>query len=331
MASGDGRVHWRSTARAAVVVVCLAALLPASAGAATQRTSFQMVQLAPSRVSQETSFLPFALPDPIDRIYTYRLGSRRFVGPWIPASAGGLTATSLLDRVYRGATTGIGASGTEGVIVDRPLTARERGRFRTLADLYRDADVLVVAAGHPACTGLTVAQARAVARGTITRWSQVAPGGAAADAIRVRHLVGGFGGAVPHLGTRWVGTLNRQRVNYAPGAVGAGDGGVSAAAAGDQSIAAITTWSRIRYAPPGVCVVPLNGVAPNDATVTGLTYPEAFPVRYVVTRKLVGGGQTVVMRRAMATHLNSARVKAMLRRQGLLVVGDPPLPPPAGV
>ena len=70
--------------------------------------------------------------------------------------------------------------------------------------------------------------------------------------------------------------------------------------------------------------MPLNGVAPSDATVAGLTYPEAFPVRYVVTRTLVGGGQTVVMRRAMATHLNSAKVKDMLRRQGLLVVGDPP-------
>jgi ABC-type phosphate transport system substrate-binding protein len=209
------------------------------------------------------------------------------------------------------------------VIVDRPLTARERGRFRTLADLYRDADVLVVAAGHPACAGLTAAQARAIARGAITRWSQVAPG-ATADVIRVRHLISGFGDAVPHLGTRSVGTLNRQHVNYASGAVGAGDGGVSAAAAGDESIAAITTWSRIRFASPGVCVVPLNGVAPSDATVAGLTYPEAFPVRYVVTRKLVGGGQTVVMRRAMATHLNSAKVKAMLRRQGLLVVGDPP-------
>ncbi len=319
----------RAVRRAALAGMCLAALVPASAGAATQRTSFQMVQLSPSRVWQETSFLPFALPDPLDRIYTYRLGSQRFVGPWFPASGGGPTATSLLDRVHRGATTRIGATGTEGVIVDRPLTARERGRFRTLADLYRDADVLVVAAGHPACGGLTVAQARAIARGAVTRWSQVAPG-ASADAIRVRHLVGGTGDAVPHLGTRWVGTLNRQRVNYAPGAVGAADGGVAAAAAGDRSIAAITTWSRIRFASPGVCAVPLNGVAPSDATVAGLSYPEAFPVSYVVTRKLVGGGHTVVMRRAMATHLNSAKVKAMLRRQGLLVVGDPLPPAPAG-
>ena len=168
-----------------------------------------------------------------------------------------------------------------------------------------------------------MAQARGIARGTITRWSQVTPG-AAADTIRVRHLISGFGDAVPHLGTRWVGRFNTQRVNYAPGAVGARDGGVSAAAAGDPSIAAVTTWSRIRSTPPGVCVVPLSGVAPSDATVAGLSYPEAFPVRYVVTRKLVGGGQTVVMRRAMATHLNSEKVKAMLRRQGLLVVGDPP-------
>ncbi len=313
------------TAVAAGIVV--AALAPASAGAVTERTSFQMVQLTPARVYAQTSFLPFALPDPPDRVYRYRLGSRVFVGPWYPASVGGQTTAELLARVYRGATTRIGATGTEGVVSDRPLTARERGRFRVLADLYRDADVLVVAAGHPACAGLTAAQARSIARGGITRWSQVVAG-APADPIRVRYPAGTTGEGVPHLGTRWVGRLNKWRINYAPGAVGAGDGGVAAAAA-DPSIAAITTWSRLRQRPAGVCAVPLNGVAPGDATVAGLTYPEAFPVTYVVTRRVVGGGHTVVMRRAMAAHLNSAKVKAMLRGQGLLVVGDPVAAPPA--
>ncbi len=286
-----------------------------------------MVQLAPSRVYAQTSFLPFALPDPPNRVYRYRLGSRVFVGPWFPAAVGGQTTTELLDRVHRAATTRIGGTGTEGVVVDRPLTARERSRFRILADLYRDADVLVVAAGHPACAGLTVAQARAIARGSVTRWSQVVAG-APADAIRVRHPVNASGAGVPHLGTRWVGRLNRWRVNYAPGAVGARDGGVAAAAA-DPSIAAITTWSRLRQGAAGVCAVPLNGVAPSDAAVAGLAYPEAFPVAYAVTRRVVGGGHTVVMRRAMAAHLNSAKVKGMLRGQGLLVAGDPLPAPPA--
>ena len=312
---------------AAAAGIAVAALAPASAGAVTERTSFQMVQLTPSRVYAQTSFLPFALPDPPDRVYRYRLGSRVFVGPWFPASVGGQTTTELLDRVHRAAH-------------DPDRGHRDGGRHRRpspdgpraqplphLADLYRDADVLVVAAGHPACAGLTVAQARAIARGSVTRWSQVVAG-APADAIRVRHPVDASGEGVPHLGTRWVGRLNRWRVNYAPGAVGARDGGVAAAAA-DPSIAAITTWSRLRQGPAGVCAVPLNGVAPSDAAVAGLAYPEAFPVAYVVTRRVVGGGQTVVMRRAMAAHLNSAKVKAMLRGQGLLVVGDPLPAPPA--
>ena len=71
---------------------------------------------------------------------------------------------------------------------------------------------------------------------------------------------------------------------YAPGAKGVRDGGVSAAAAGDTSIAAITAWSRLRRVVPGTCVVPLDGVAPSDATVGDLSYPEAFPVTYLRPR-----------------------------------------------
>ena len=62
------------------------------------------------------------------------------------------------------------------------------------------------------------------------------------------------------------------------------DGGVSAAAAGDTSIAAITSWSRLRRVVPGTCVVPLDGIAPSDATVGDLSYPEAFPVTYLRPR-----------------------------------------------
>jgi hypothetical protein len=305
------------------------AALPAAAPAATFPTSFQMLQLTPSRVWQETSFIPDALPSPRDRIYRYRIGSRTFVGPWFPAAASTKTASEALARVHKDATSGFG-SGSDGVIVDRPLTAVERRRFTPLADLYRDADVMVVAAGNPACAGLTRAQARSIATGAIRRWSQVAAG-AATDTIRVRHLVDGFGNGVPHLGARWVGVNTRQRVNYAPGAVGARDGGVSAAAAGDQAIAAITTWSRVRALGAGPCVVPLNGVAPSDVTVASLRYAEAFPVTYVVTRALVGRSavaraRNAVMRRAMRAHLRSEKVRGPLRGRGALVVGDPVQP-----
>jgi hypothetical protein len=77
--------------------------------------------------------------------------------------------------------------------------------------------------------------------------------------------------------------------------------------------------------------VPLNGVAPSDVAVAALRYPEAFPVAYAVTRRLSGGtaaarAEITVMRRAMAAHLRSERLRALLRPQGVLVTGDPVAP-----
>ena len=316
----------RRRMRAASCAVALAAVAggaaavsPGDAHGATIRSSFQLTQLTPSRIWTETSWVPFALPVPPDRSYRYRRGGYTFVGPWIPASVSVLSTTEALTRLLKDP---YGAAGS-GLLADRRLTRREARRVIRLADLYRDADVLVVAAGHPACAGIGRAQARAIATGRITRWSQVVPG-APVDAIRVRHLVDSGGAAVPHLGTGWIGRLNNWRVNYAAGAVGDSDGGVARARAGDASVAAVTTWSRVRAAPAGVCVVPLNGVAPSDETVRSLRYPEAFPVSYVVTRRIVarsaaGRASIAVQRRAMRTFLRSARLRGMLASRGLLI------------
>ena len=319
----------RFRAISAMVALGAVALAPSAATPATFRTSFQMLQLTPSRVWDDTSFIPFALPKPIDRVYRYRVGTRAFVGIWIPASASTRSTSEALAREWKEARSRYG-DGSHGVIADRRLTAVEKRRFIVLGDLYRDADVLVVAAGHPACAGLSRAQARAIARGAVTRWSQVVAG-AGAGTIRVRHPVSGPGSAVPHMGTAWVGKLNRQRVNYARAAVGLPDAGVSLAAGGDPSIAAITTWSRVRALGGSVCAVPLNGVTPTDATVAALTYPEAFPVSYVVTRRLVGRGAdaralNAAMRRAMRAFLSSRRLTALVRSRGVLPARDPRRP-----
>lgn len=302
-----------------VIVMALVAAWPSPGWAKTIRTSFQLTQLTPSRVYADTSFIPFALPDPIDRVFRYSVGPRTFVGPWIPASVGGSTASEYLARIDKNVYSRRGAA-TQGVLVDRPLSARERRRFATLAELFRDADVLVVAAGHPACAGLTQAQARSIARGTTTRWSQVVAG-ATSDPIKVRYPIDRAGVGVPHLGTRIV---DHRRADYAPRATGAADGGVSAAAGGDQAVAAITTWSKVRARAGGTCVVPLDGVTPTDTTVMDLRFVEAFPVSYVVLRdvpRLDAENRAVVgaMRRAMATFLGSERLKGLLRGQGLLV------------
>lgn len=304
---------------AAALCAAAGAAPPSPAAAATFPEGFQLTQLTPSRIWAQTSWIPFALPQPPDRVYRYRLGRFTFVGPWIPASASTLSTSEALARMARDP---LGAGGL-GLMGDRALTRREARRMIRLAELYRDADVLVVTAGHPVCAGIRRAEARAIATGRVTRWSQVVAG-APVDAIRVHHLVDSGGVAVPHLGTRWVGRLNRFRVNYPPTAVGSPDGGVSRAAAGDGSVAAVTTWSRLRGVPPGVCVVPLNGVAPSDQSVRSLSYPEAFPVSYYVTRRTrersaAGRASTAVKRRAMRAFLRSPRLTRRLAAQGLLV------------
>ncbi|MGE0027678.1 MAG: hypothetical protein AB7O78_19930 [Thermoleophilia bacterium] len=307
----------RNIAVAAALLVAAAAL-PATAGAATSRTSFQLTQITPSRVWAETSWFPFGLDDPPGAIHRYRLGAWTFVGPWIPASVSTLSATDGLATLRRDARYG---SGGQAVLADRVLTRAESRRFTVLAEVYRDADVLVVAAGHPACAGLTRGQARSIASGRVTRWSQVVAG-APVDPIRVVHLIDSAGAPVPHLGTRWVGAGVRWRVTYAPGAAGAADGGVGRAAGGDQGVAAITTWSRIRARTAGICAVPLGGVAPADDTVASLAFPEAFPVRLVVTRAVPGRSAEArahvrVLRRETRTYLRSPGFRALLAQRGL--------------
>ena len=310
----------RRTALAAAALVAAGALVgPATAGAATSRTTFQLLQLTPSRIWTETSWIPFALDDPPGATRRYRLGAWTFVGPWIPASASTLATTAGLEQLRRDARWN---SGGKAVLADRALTRAEARRFTVLAELYRDADVLVVAAGHPACAGLTRTQARAIAAGRVTRWSQVVAG-AAVNRIRVGHLVGNAGEPVPHMGTRWVGSRTDWRVTYAPGATGSPDAGVGRAAAGDQGIAAITTWSRIRYRTAGICAVPLGGVAPAEDTVASLRYREAFPVQLVVTRKVPGRSAESraherVMRRETRTFLRSPAFRETLAERGLL-------------
>ena len=125
------------------------------------------------------------------------------------------------------------------------------------------------------------------------------------------------------MGTKWVGSRTNWRVTYAPGATGSPDAGVGRAASGDQGVAAITTWSRIRYRTAGICAVPLGGIAPAEDTVASLRYPEAFPVRLVVTRKVPGRSAESraherVLRREMRAFLRSTAFRETLAERGLL-------------
>jgi ABC-type phosphate transport system substrate-binding protein len=248
-----------------------------------------------------------------------KVGGTTYVGPWNNAT---ITRGSMSQALRE--LKGRYARESVAIYSDRELTAAERGPFRVAAPLFRDADLLVLAAGHPACAGLTMAQARGIAQGRITRWSQVVPG--AGGKIAVRYPARGetaelrFGtGYVPYRTSKGV----RYRTSYAQGSRGAADGGVSRAAAGDMTVAAITSWSAVRGTAAATCTVPLGGVEPTASSVAALRFPGAYPVDVIVRRRIRDAHQREIVRR-FGAYMRSAKVRDQLRSRGLLVAGDPP-------
>ncbi len=306
----------------AVAVVALAAgALVGSAPAAHARNVTQWHQVAvysPANVDANVGWLAQQMFD-LNKPARIRVGTTTYVGPWNNATIGRGTMSEALKELGRRY-----ASDNIAVYSDRRLTASERARYRIAAELYRDADVLVLKAGHPGCSGLTLAQARAIASGRITRWSQVVSGLDGAIAVRYPQLRGGF--SELRFGTRLIQRRTsrglRYRASYAKGARGVADGGV-AAAASDLSIAAITSWSKAGARGGATCIVPLGGVAANASSVAALRYPSAYPVDVVVRRR-IGDAYLRKLIAAFSAYMRSAKVRDQLRGRGLLVAGDPP-------
>jgi hypothetical protein len=307
------------TALAAAVLLALAAA-PAAGAARAEWVSVN--SYIPARIDAQIGFIPSHGMNPADRpprLTTVRYGGRTFRFMY-QNSAAVWPGTGLILKTLSTKHAGT----TAGAFVDRRLTARQRKRLIVRIDLGRDADVLVVAAGHPACAaGLTKSQARGIARGTITRWSQVVslPAGAP-DAIAVRVERTSTGARVP----RW-GAGNGRR--YAKGAREAADGGLGQAAQGDQAVAALTSWSRARAYGRSVCAVPIDGVAPTDATVFDLSYPAAFPITYVVPRAPAGATRySRAILKGFVDWLRGPDAAEQFRRRGMMLVADgPPAPP----
>ena len=284
-----------------------AALVAAEPAAAL----FQVNAFSGPRVWDEVASIPLGIA-PVTKTVKFRADGKTYRGIWANYSFRYPTTTYALKLAYRDRR----SDAENGVFVDRPLTRTERGRFVEVADLYREADVLVLAGANPACSGLTRAQAHGIATGRYTRWSQV---GAGSGDIHVRYLLDEAGGPEPRLGT----LKPSGKVSYAPSARAAPDGGVSLAASGDASIAAVTTWSLARRGVGSACVVPIGGVAPSDETVRNLRYPEAFAVRYVLLRRPPRTGYARHLRSEFGKYLRSARLKKKLLAKGLLVTGEP--------
>jgi hypothetical protein len=307
-------------AAATSAALALALAPPATA----QRAEYaQVSSYIPARIDSSIGFIPSHGMNPADRPpspTTVRLGGRtyRFV---YQNSAVVWPGTGLILRTL--ARSSGYAAASSGAFVDRRLTVRNRRRLVVRADLGREADVVVVARGHPACaTGLTRAQARGIARGTIQRWSEVVglpPG--QPDAIAVRVKTDGYGDMEPRWGVR-------DARRFAPGARGATDGGLGQAASGDPAVAGLTSWSRARGYASSVCALPINGVAPTDATVYELRYAAAYPITYVVARALERAPRkSRAMMKGFIDWLRGPQAAEQFRARGMMLTADgPPAP-----
>lgn len=292
-------------ARTVLLAALFSALLAPAAHAVVPGRFVQIDATNATRVDRLIGFIPIQGIDPKNAGTPVRIGGRRYRLLWLNAGGStpslGLTLSNLARL----------SPSNKGVFADRPLTSKERRRFAVLVDLGRDADVLVAAAGHPACRGISRAAARGIARGSITRWSDAGVSGVEPDAISLR-----LAGTDTSFTEMRLGSPSKKPARARIEA----DGGIAAAARGDRSVAAVTSWSRARAWRAGVCAVPLGGVAPTDETVRSLAYPEAYRITFVAARRRPADGLSRAAMRAYVDFLLSSRAGALFERNGMLMV-----------
>jgi hypothetical protein len=301
----------------------IAAFLVAPATASAQRvedTFFNSV--IPSRVDHLIGFTPttFAMYPRGQRIVpiTVRVGGRthRYIFG-NAAAAVGPSANIYMRNMIQGRR----YPSPQGIFLDRRLTTAERRHVRVRADLARDADVLAVGRGHPACTaGVSRAAVRGIAAGTIRTWSGAGVATpASGDAIALRRAGSGV--------DRFVEPRFRAGTRLPQGARAAHNGGLSEAASGNLAIAAVTSWSRARAFQQTTCAVPVGGAALSDASVRALSHPDAYPISFVTLRRL---RQVRPIVAAFMQYLTGPRATALFRQRGMLLVKEawPELPGP---
>jgi hypothetical protein len=305
---------------ALIAVVCACLLAPAVASAQRVESAY-FNSVIPIRVDHLIGFAPTTFGihpanEPL-RPITVRVGGRRHRYVFDNASAVvGPSATIYLRNMIR-----FSSSGAQGVFLDRKLSRAERRHVQVRADLARDADVLAVANGHPACvSGVSRAAARGIAKGTIRTWSGAGvPTPASGDKISLRRAGTGVGRVVePRFRASW---------KLPQGARAAFDGGLSQAASGNQAIAAVTSWSRARAYQVSTCAVPIGGKTLSDAAVRALSHPDAYPISYVMLKRLRDARPVAA---AFLKYLTGPRGTENFRNRGMLLVKDewPPVPTP---
>ena len=292
----------------------IAAFLLAPATASAQRvedTFFNSV--IPTRVDHLIGFTPttFGIHPRGQRVepITVRVGGRKYRFVFGNAAAVVGPPNIFLRNMIRGRR----YPSPQGIFLDRRLKAAERRHVRVRADLGRDADVLAVSSGHPACdSGVSRAAAREIAAGKIRTWSKAGvPTPASGDAIALRRAGSGI--------DRFVEPRLRAGDRLPQGARAAFDGGLSEAASGDLAIAAVTSWSRARAFQRTTCAIPVGGAAPSDASVRALSYPDAYPISFVTLKRL---RQVRPIVAAFLKYLTGPRATDSFRQRGMLLVKE---------
>jgi hypothetical protein len=317
----------RPMRRPAIALLVLL-LVPATASAQkVQDTFFNSV--IPSRVDHLIGFTPttFAIHprgQPVVPI-TVRVGGRTYRYTFGNAAAVvGPSADIYLRNMIRGRR----FPSPQGIFLDRRLTVAERRHVEVRADLGRDADVLVVARGHPACaSGVSSATARGIASGKIRTWSAAGVATpASGDALALRRAGSGVDGFVePRFSAG---------AKAPPGSKASPNGGLSEAASGNLTIAGVTSWSRARAFQNTTCAVPIDRFAPSDEAVRDLLCPGAYPISFVTLRRLVTSRDRAVkpITAAFVKYLKGARATTLFRQRGMLLTKAAwpavPVPPP---
>jgi hypothetical protein len=295
----------------AFAAASLAAFLaaPIAASAKTEDTFFNSV--IPSRIDHLIGFTPttYAIHPLGQRVVpiTVRIGGRTYRYTFGNAAAVvGPSANIYLKNMLRGRR----SPSPQGIFLDRRLKRSERRHLKVRIDLARDADVLAVNSGHPACaSGVSRAAARGIAAGTIRTWSQAGvPTPDGGDAIALRRAGTGTDRFVePRFGAGF---------KLPSGARAARDGGLSEAAAGGTAVAAVTSWSRARSFQGTTCAVPIGGTAPTDASVRSLSHPDAYPISFVTLKRLRSVRPIVA---AFVKYLAGPRATDSFRQRGMLL------------
>jgi hypothetical protein len=297
------------------LVLLVLVLAPSTASGKVQDTFFNSV--IPSRVDHLIGFTPttFAIHPRGQRVVpiTVRVGGRTYSYIFGNASAAvGPSADIYLRNMIRMRR----YLSPQGIFLDRKLTAAERRHVQVRADLGRDADVLVVARAHPACaSGVARTAVRGIAAGRIRTWSAAGVATpATGDAIALRRAGDGV--------DRFVEPRFGAGPKAPVGSKAARDGGLTEAAAGNLSIAAVTSWSRARAFGSTTCVVAVGGAAPSDASVRALSHPDAYPISFVTLRRLTSKRDRAVkpITAAFVKYLKGSRATASFRQRGMLLV-----------